>query len=598
MEKKDFHSVISAVQAAALNDEVNLTSDRIEALAGGHGMVNIALFAVADVITEELQRGQSLEVKFANVRHLPMEDVMKKAIDAAKATGADGANAALIVAGMMYLAGSAAQVGVPAGNRKLGATARMLAGVDRSGVSAIPTTKMNSKVSAFPAVAAVYEAIRKGELSPVDGRNIPPFVGGAIYGHSALGEDYIWPALAEKGARIGTQAMLDAMYGIGIGGNAFQAAILGAAAILEIIHPDAEVPEADGTYGRTSSVYLVGRSAAETAGLPKKLHMRITGEEYDTAHVVGDVALILKDIGGPSVIGMMAFAEIFACFEEHICGGSCAAHNPPLGHMTGYTVCALKALQAGMDPDAIGRAIVNDRSTDVVNPYPAAFSIYAVAKKASELHNGPITKLLVNATLPYVTRLIYLKAKETYDGLNEGKTLAEIVRKMDDERVADTEKYGARYWKKLADRDVTVKYLKIEKGARRTSKLPNKYLAFDPLITVEVTEGDKHVVMEHYTDQVIPKVCLGEAPDLAWAVAIAAPLTSELVLSGCMILNVVIPTATAAVMGYASIDDAALEAEQAAYITAGIPGPKMAAKRLSKLACQIYEILSTQGDLW
>ena len=598
MEKKDFNSVLSAVQAAALNDEVNLTSDRIEALAGGHGMVNLALFSVADVIWEELKKGQSLEVKFANVRHLPVEDIMKKAIDAAKATGADGANAALVVAGMMYLAGSAAQVGVPAGNRKLGATARMLAGVDRSGVSAIPTTKMNSKVSAFPAVQAIYEAIRKGELSPVDGKNIPPFVGGAIYGHSALGEDYIWPALAKRGAEIGTQAMLDAMHGVGIGGNAFQAAILGAAAILEIIHPDAEVPESEGTYGRTSSVYLVGKAAAKQAGLPEKLHMRITGEEYDTGHVVGDVGLILKDIGGPSVIGMMAFAEIFACFEEHICGGSGGAHNPPLGHMTGYTMVAIKALQAGMDPDEIGRAIVNDRSTDVVSPYPAAFSIYATAKKAAQLRNGPITKLLINATLPYVTRLIYQKAKTTYDCLNEGQTLGEIVKRMDDERVADAEKYGARYWKKIANRDITIKFLKIENAARRSANLVKKYLAFDPLLTIEVTEGDKHVVMEHYTDQVIPKVCLGEAPDLAWAVMIAAPITSELVLSGNMILNVVIPAAVAAVMGYASIDDAAAEAEKAAYITAGIPGPKMAAKRVSKLACQISEILSIQGDLW
>ena len=61
MENKDFSSVLSAVQAAALNDEVNLTCDRIEALAGGHGMVNMALFSVADVIVEELQKGQSLK---------------------------------------------------------------------------------------------------------------------------------------------------------------------------------------------------------------------------------------------------------------------------------------------------------------------------------------------------------------------------------------------------------------------------------------------------------------------------------------------------------------------------------------------------------
>ena len=164
--------------------------------------------------------------------------------------------------------------------------------------------------------------------------------------------------------------------------------------------------------------------------------------------------------------------------------------------------------------------------------------------------------------------------------------------------VSDAERYGARYWKKLAGRDVTVKYLKIENAARRSAKLVQKYLAFDPLITVEVTEGEKHAVLEHFTDQVIPKVCLGEAPELAWAVAIAAPITSELVLSGNMILNVVIPAAVAAVLGYAPIDEAAAEAEKAAYITAGIPGCKAAAKKTAKLACKIYDTLSIEGDIW
>ena len=46
-----------------------------------------------------------------------------------------------------------------------------------------------------------------------------------------------------------------------------------------------------------------------------------------------------------------------------------------------------------------------------------------------------------------------------------------------------------------------------------------------------------------------------------------------------MILNVVIPAAVAAVLGYAPIDEAAAEAEKAAYITAGIPAAKPLPKR-------------------
>lgn len=591
MSCEQFDKILSAVEAAALNDVVNLTSDRIEALAGGHGMVNMSLFSVANVITEELQRGESLEIKFANARHLPVDDIMAKAIQAAKDSGADSANAALVTACIMYLAGSAAQVGIPAGNRKLGATARMIAKVDRCGVSAIPTSKMNSKISGFPAVQAIYEAILKGELSTINGEDIPANVAGAIYGHSALGEDYIWPELAKKGARIGTQAMLDAMHGVGIIGNAFQAAVIGAAAILEIIHPDAEVPEECGAYGRTSSAYLVGKSAAETAGLPAKLHMRITGEEYDTAKLVGDVGLILKDIGGPSVVGMMAFVEIFSCFQERICGGSGAPHNSPLGHMTCYAVCAMKALAQGREPQEIKKLIVEDRSRDCVNPESGMFSIYAVSKKASELRNGPVTKLLTEATLPCVTKMIYEKVQATYDGIREGKTLSEIVKALDDQRVKTVEICTGRWWKTAFGRDVTIKFHEIGNAARRKAKLVQKYLAFDPLITVQVTEGKKSVIMEHFVDEVIPKVCMKQCSEYAWAVPLAAPAVSDLALSGCVILNVVIPAAAAAVMGYDQPENTAAEAEKAAYVTGGIPGPKSAAKKVAQIAVEISSFM-------
>ena len=49
--------------------------------------------------------------------------------------------------------------------------------------------------------------------------------------------------------------------------------------------------------------------------------MRGTNEEYLTGQLIGDLGLILKDVGGPSVIGMMALEEIMSIFKEGLAGG-------------------------------------------------------------------------------------------------------------------------------------------------------------------------------------------------------------------------------------------------------------------------------------
>ena len=97
--------------------------------------------------------------------------------------------------------------------------------------------------------------------------------------------------------------------------------------------------------------------------------------------------------------------------------------------------------------------------------------------------------------------------------------------------------------------------------------------------------------MEHFVDKVIPDVSLGKCPELAWAVPLAAPAVSDLALSGCCILNVVIPVAVAVIMEYSPADEAAGEAEKAAYITAGIPGGKAAAMKVANTACAVYNVI-------
>lgn len=581
--------IIAATEMAAASDVVKLTCDRIEALAGGHGMLNLAIFSVANVITEELLRGESLHVKFANARRLPVDDIIEKGIKTAKRAGADSANAALITATLMYFAGAEAQVGVPAGNRKLGATARMLAGVDRCGVSNIPTGKMNSKISGFPAVAAINQAMMDGTLSRINGRDIPEGVFGAVYGHSALGEDYIWPSLAENGARIGTQAMLDAMAGAGIRPNALYASVLGAAAILEIIHPDAEVPESEGKYGRTSSAYLVGRSAARTAGLPDKLHLRLTDEEFDTYQVIGDMGLILKDVGGPSVVGMIAFSEILQAFREFSTG----FHNSPLGHMTPYIMAAMKALsKPDANKDDLARRLIDERNKESLDPENTLVCINIVARKAAELLPGPVTQFLINATEPIRTKAIYDRAVFTYEQLTQGVEIDQIARVLDDRRVAVIEHGTAVCFKNRTGDDVTLKFTKLDRAARRTGKVVQKYLAFDPLVNIDLTVNEKHAVIEHFTDRFLPEASMKQHPDLVWAASYATPATAEIMNGGNNLLNIIVPVCVCAIMGIHTPEEAAVLAEPACYITCAIPGGKANASAVGKLAKQIYEFLS------
>ncbi|MFO0754343.1 MAG: hypothetical protein U0411_13600 [Thermodesulfovibrionales bacterium] len=583
--------VIAAAITAATTNVNWLTSDRIEALAGGHGMLNIPVISIANVVAEELLRGADISVKFANVRHLPVEDVLSKAIAAARDAGADGANAALLSATMLYIAGAKAQVGIPAGNRKLGAMARILAGVDRCGIVAIPTAKMNNKISGFPAVQAIYQAMAEGKLSPVSGRQLPQNVGGGpLYGHSALGEDVIWPEMAANGARIGTQAMLDAMAGAGIHPHPFTAALFGAAAILEIIHPDAEVGQEYGTYQKVNTAYLVGKSAAELAQLPPKLHVRVTGEEYDTARVIGDMGLILKDAGGPSVIGMMALDEIFSVFQEGIAGFSGGPVNAPLGHVCAYAVVAMKVLlqNKGDQPAAI-EAVAKERAASSFDPEMAMIAINTVTRKAAEVRGGPVTDTLILATEPTRCNALYRRAAKACEEIKAGRSLAEVVCALDQERRQIVESNASAMFTAMLGKEVKVHVTKLGPAARRKGKIVEKYWAFDALADVEVTVAGQTARLEGFVHDLLPKVVKGERTDVAWAVPLAAAVMSELYLASNTIINVTVPAAIAAAMGVMAPQQAAEVAEKACFITAGIPGARERAEQVALLAARIAQ---------
>lgn len=586
-------NVIVAAQMAVSSDVDLMTCDRIEALTAGHGMLSFAIYAVTNILAEELLRGSDINVKYKNARTQQVDFIMKRAIDGAKAAGADGANAALIAAACMYLCGSAAQVGIPAGNRKLGATARMIAGVDRSGFSSVPTPKMNNKLSGFPAVMAIYQAMEEGRLCEIKGENVPPYIASsAIYGHSALGEDNVWPQLAENGARIGTEAMIKAMNGAALRPDPFICALFGAAAILEIIHPDAEVPEELGKYGRTSSAYLVGKSAAMTAGLPEYLHVKLTGEVFETAKLIGDLGLILKDVGGVSVIGMMAFEEVLSIFEEGVAGASGGRKNSPLGHSGGYCMIALKRLlELNGDMETTAKEIARERFQTAFDGETAMLCLSTMARKSRQITEGPVTDVLIKATQPFLAGAIYRRCVRSYEMLEAGKSVKEIAHSFDEQRLKRLEDGVSTYYSKLTGKKVWVRALKLANGARRTTKTPKKYLAFDPLIDMEVAVDDQIFTMENFCHIIAVDAAKGKRPDLEGVISYAAIIASEVMLAGNIVINCIVPAAVAAAMKLDTPEEIAVQAEVGAYISCGIPGGKANAAAVGRMAVDMIEVL-------
>jgi len=585
MEKE----IIAAFRAATAKPEY-LTVDKLESGLGGWGAFNLGVWAAANVIAKEMKKGKHMKLEPSDEPHTDVDEIARKAVKKLMECGADPANAALCSAVLLYWSGVNVQCGMPCPNRKLGAVTRMAAGIPSGRVSSMPTEKQNNKISGFAATLAIYKALDEEHLAPYDSDFLPLGAGGPIIGHSAIGEDHLFPKLGQKLAKIGTTAMMKAYASAGMRPNKWFSALFGTTAALEIIHPDAYVGEEFGSFLVTRTPETAAQAAVEASGLPVKIHIRGTGEELDTARVVGDLAIILKDSGTPTVVGMIMFAELCSIIQEGAAIGAGRSGGPlviPLHHWVTSPTLALYLQGKGASSEEIISVIKKTMDMHFQRDQ-AITATNLLARRAESVERGPLTDLILAATEPGFTNAVATRVLFAYTEMKQGKPLQEVVRGIQRKVIDSLADSAAKAMSKRLNRDIEYIHFKdVRPGSgRRCHSFAQRHFAFDAYIDVEVKIDGKVYHLDNVLANAAPEALMKTDKETIDAISAVSPAIIDLLCSGASSLDTTVCACVAAAMGM-DPKEAAAEAAAAANVMLALPAPTI--RKAAQLASDIMK---------
>jgi len=566
------NKIVAAFRAITMLPE-NRTTEKLEANLGGFGSFNIVIWATANLIAKEMLKGRQLKLDVANERAIDVDDIARKATKLLMNYGVDASNASLVTAALLYWAGSNVQAGIPNPNRKLGAVTRMAAGAPSGRISTLPTEKLNNKISGFAATLAMYQAMQDEHLAPYNPELLPAGLAGTpVLGHTSIGEDYLFPELAKKLVPIGVKAMLKAYKSVGIKPCRWMASLFASAAALEILHPDAYIGEAYGPLFKTRTPDVCGMAAVEAAGLPEVIHIRGTHEELKTAKVIGDLSLILKDCGQPTVVGMIMFNEICSLIEEGSVLGVGRAGGPtmlPLHHWATHPALVLYLMGKGATTDEM-IDIVRKAASYYFQEEDAFVAMNTLAMSARNILPGPVTDVIVRASEPPMTKAIVKRLGWAHDKLAAGGTLQDLVKGIEERHTHVTEQGVEKIMSGLLGRNVEyVRYKNIRPGAgRRKHNLAQKFFAFDGYLDVETKIDGKVYKFDNFLVDWVPKIMLeADEENLPGMEAVCLGV-ADLLNSGACAVDTMVCVTMATAFGMSPKDAADKVAEYANYILA------------------------------